>query len=64
MLSKKLSGQVAIVSGGSRGIGQGIGLALAALGADIAFCHYRDDRLFARSAKQPTDSNHKGSDCT
>jgi len=43
MSSKKLSGQVAIVSGGSRGIGQGIGLALAALGADIAFCHYRDD---------------------
>ncbi|MEX0303107.1 MAG: SDR family NAD(P)-dependent oxidoreductase [Leisingera sp.] len=43
MTSQKLAGQTAIVSGGSRGIGRGIALALAAEGADIAFCHFRDD---------------------
>lgn len=43
MSSKKLAGKTAIVTGGSRGIGRGIALALAAQGADVAFCHYRDD---------------------
>lgn len=43
MTTQKLAGQSAIVSGGSRGIGRGIALALAAEGADIAFCHYRDE---------------------
>ena len=43
MSSGRLSGKVAIVSGGSRGIGRGIALTLAADGADIAFCHFRDD---------------------
>lgn len=43
MTSNKLSGKTAIVSGGSRGIGRGIALALAAEGADIAFCHFRDE---------------------
>ena len=43
MSGGKLEGKVALVSGGSRGIGRGIALTLAAQGADVAFCHYRDD---------------------
>ena len=39
----RLAGKKAIVSGGSRGIGRGIALTLAAEGADVAFCHYNDD---------------------
>ena len=42
MSQGKLIGKTAIVSGGSRGIGQGIALAMAHEGADIAFCHFRD----------------------
>ncbi|MFN0244796.1 MAG: SDR family NAD(P)-dependent oxidoreductase [Planctomycetota bacterium] len=37
--SKKLSGQVALVTGGSRGIGAGIALALAKEGADVAISY-------------------------
>ena len=43
MSGEKLAGKKAIVSGGSRGIGRGIALTLAAEGADVAFCHYKDD---------------------
>lgn len=50
MSSQKLSGKTAIVSGGSRGIGRGIALALANEGADIAFCHFRDDEKAAETA--------------
>ncbi|MGE0416642.1 MAG: SDR family NAD(P)-dependent oxidoreductase [Acetobacteraceae bacterium] len=39
----KLQGQVALVTGGSRGIGRATALAFAAEGADIAFCHLNDD---------------------
>lgn len=38
-----LAGQVAIVTGGSRGIGGAIVRAFARAGADIAFCHLDDD---------------------
>ena len=38
----KLAGQVALVTGGSRGIGRATALAFAAEGADIAFCHLDD----------------------
>ena len=37
-----LAGQVAIITGGSRGIGRAIALLFAEHGADIAFCHLRD----------------------
>jgi 3-oxoacyl-[acyl-carrier protein] reductase len=38
----QLSGQVAIITGGSRGIGRAIALLFAKEGADIAFCHLKD----------------------
>lgn len=39
----KLAGQIALVTGGSRGIGRATALAFAAEGADIAFCHLNDE---------------------
>jgi len=42
-LSGQLAGQVAIITGGSRGIGRAIALLFAREGADIAFCHLNDD---------------------
>jgi 3-oxoacyl-[acyl-carrier protein] reductase len=38
-----LTGQVAIITGGSRGIGRAIALLFAREGADIAFCHLDDE---------------------
>jgi 3-oxoacyl-[acyl-carrier protein] reductase len=52
MSQPKLTGKTAIVSGGSRGIGRGIALALAHEGADIAFCHFRDDEKAAVTKQQ------------
>jgi len=39
----KLKGQIALVTGGSRGIGRATALLFAQEGADIAFCHLDDD---------------------
>ena len=38
----QLAGQVALITGGSRGIGRATALAFATEGADIAFCHLDD----------------------
>ena len=40
---RQLAGQVAIITGGSRGIGRAIALLFAEEGADIAFCHLGDE---------------------
>lgn len=37
-----LAGKTAFVTGGSRGIGRAICIALADLGAEVAFCHFND----------------------
>ncbi len=42
-MSGQLAGQVAIITGGSRGIGRAIALLFAREGADIAFCHLDDE---------------------
>jgi 3-oxoacyl-[acyl-carrier protein] reductase len=39
----KLQDQVALITGGSRGIGRATALLFAQEGADIAFCHLNDD---------------------
>ena len=39
----KLPNQVALITGGSRGIGRATALLFAQEGADIAFCHLNDD---------------------
>ena len=41
-MTGQLAGQVAIITGGSRGIGRAIALLYAGEGADIAFCHLND----------------------
>lgn len=44
--------QVALVTGGSRGIGRATALAFAENGADIAFCHLADDEKAAETANE------------
>ena len=39
----KLKDQIAVITGGSRGIGRATALLFAKEGADIAFCHLNDD---------------------
>jgi 3-oxoacyl-[acyl-carrier protein] reductase len=48
----ELQGQVAVITGGSRGIGRATALAFAHEGADIAFCHLFDDDQAERTAAE------------
>ena len=53
-LSKKakLTGKIAVVTGGSSGIGQGIAVGLAREGADVAFNFRSDAKGAAKTKKQ------------
>ena len=48
----QLAGQVALITGGSRGIGRATALAFAREGADIGFCHLADDDKAAETAAE------------
>ena len=48
----RLSGKVALVTGGDRGIGKGIALALAREGADIAFNYRKDAESAQKTVKE------------
>ena len=47
-----LAGKLALITGGSRGIGRATALAFAGAGADIAFCHLHDDAKAAETARE------------
>ncbi len=47
-----LEGRVAIVTGGSRGVGRGIAVTLAKAGADVAFCYSKDEEGAKVTASQ------------
>ena len=50
----QLAGQVALITGGSRGIGRATALAFATEGADIAFCHLDDGAKADETAAEIT----------
>ncbi|MFC2031849.1 SDR family NAD(P)-dependent oxidoreductase [Chloroflexota bacterium] len=47
-----LTGRIAIVTGGSRGIGRGIAIVLAKAGAEVAFCYSKDEEGAKVTASQ------------
>ena len=62
MSTRELEGQVALVTGGSRGIGLGISRALADAGASVAVVARNGDRAEAAAAGLPGDG-HAGFGC-
>ena len=48
----QLAGQIALITGGSRGIGRATALAFATEGADIAFCHLDDGAKAAQTVAE------------
>lgn len=48
----KLDNRVAVITGGSRGIGKGIGLAFAREGADIVFSYQKNEKAAADTVKE------------
>jgi len=55
-----LKGQVAIVTGGSRGIGRGISLALAEAGADVIVNYRKDEKAAEEVVARVTEMGRKG----
>jgi 3-oxoacyl-[acyl-carrier protein] reductase len=55
----ELEGQVAVITGGSRGIGRATALAFAREGADIAFCHLYDDDQAERTAAEILETGRR-----
>jgi NAD(P)-dependent dehydrogenase (short-subunit alcohol dehydrogenase family) len=55
----QLEGKIALVTGGSEGIGKGIAHALAREGCDVAICARRKDVLEAAAAEIRTESGRK-----
>src|SRR3974377_2384149 len=51
-MAMKLAGQIALVTGGSRGIGRATALAVSGEGADIAFCHLDDGTKGEQTANE------------
>lgn len=49
---KKLENRVAVVTGGSRGIGKGIAVAFAKEGANIAFSYHSNEKAAAETVKE------------
>ena len=48
----ELTGKTAIITGASRGIGKGIALKFAELGANIAFLHFNDGENADETVKE------------
>jgi 3-oxoacyl-[acyl-carrier protein] reductase len=60
----QLAGQVALITGGSRGIGRATALAFAAEGADIAFCHLDDGAKADATAGEITALGRRAMHCS
>ena len=52
MTSSQFKGKVALVTGGSRGIGKAVALELGGLGADVAFNYYRRHEAAAEAQRE------------